>query len=239
MTATRDEGEALVAELIERAPHPDPYPLYRRLREIAPVFRSQALGAVFVTGHAENIELHTNPRLRTAFAPKFTPRRVEELADYVQGRVDLLLDLVETRPDPDLSRDFAQQIPAGVICHLLGLPESLHDEGLRWARSFSAATLAVPVISDEVLAAADHAVRSGTERLEAEVQARRMEPTGDLLSDLVLDARRRGRAQRRGGDRSRLSALHRRLDHDRRDHWSRLEHAPRPPRADGDATRTA
>jgi cytochrome P450 len=58
-----EEGESLIAEIVHwGGPHPDPYPIYRRLREIAPVFRSERLGQWVVTGYPEVVDLHVKHR---------------------------------------------------------------------------------------------------------------------------------------------------------------------------------
>jgi cytochrome P450 len=219
------EGEALIAELMDYGgPHPDPYPIYRRLREIDPMFRSERLGLRVVTGHQEVLELHTNrslglarnadvaradprfrhssyfqflprmtpwidppqhTRLRQLFAPAFTPRRINALEGYVQDYVDRLLDEAEQRETPDLIGDFAVRLPVATISHLLGLPEEVHEAGLRWAQSMAEAILSVEGIDDELLAVVDASVSEGAAYLAEQIAERRVRPREDLLSALI------------------------------------------------------
>ena len=52
------EAEDILAELVEQGPHPDPYPLYDRLRAISPVIYSERLGKWYVTGFDTVAEVH-------------------------------------------------------------------------------------------------------------------------------------------------------------------------------------
>lgn len=56
-----DEAEGIVRELLVPFAVSDPYPLYRRLREIAPVFYSQAMDRWVVTGYEACLELLRSP----------------------------------------------------------------------------------------------------------------------------------------------------------------------------------
>jgi cytochrome P450 len=54
----RNEAEAIVASLMDGTMQPDPYPLYHRLRELAPVFYSEKLRMWFVSSYKGNFDLH-------------------------------------------------------------------------------------------------------------------------------------------------------------------------------------
>lgn len=73
-----EEAESLLAELMDfGGPHPNPYPIYHRLREIDPMFRSERLNARVVTGYREVLEVHTNRALgqgRNAISARSDPR---------------------------------------------------------------------------------------------------------------------------------------------------------------------
>ncbi|GAB3348049.1 cytochrome P450 [Amycolatopsis echigonensis] len=74
---TSHEAEEIIAELIARGPHPDPYTLYDRLRAISPVIYSENVGKWYVTGFDEVAEVHTKHAQlgqgKTP-APKLDPR---------------------------------------------------------------------------------------------------------------------------------------------------------------------
>src|SRR5690242_17179263 len=66
-------------------------------------------------------------RMRPLISSVFTPRRVAALEPAIEQAVEVLLDrIAETGVDGapvDLMDDFAYQLPAAVICDLLGIPE--------------------------------------------------------------------------------------------------------------------
>lgn len=72
------EAEAALGEILAKGPHPDPYPLYRRIREEGPLLRSEQVGMWFATSYKANEEVMLNPSLgqgenaaRTRMEPRF------------------------------------------------------------------------------------------------------------------------------------------------------------------------
>ncbi len=61
-------------------------------------------------------------RLRRLLTPEFTLRRLDRLTPRIDAIVAEQLDQLAGADTPDLVRDFAQPIPALVICELLGIP---------------------------------------------------------------------------------------------------------------------
>jgi cholest-4-en-3-one 26-monooxygenase len=63
-------------------------------------------------------------RLRKLISAGFTPRRVADLTDRIQARVDALVDAVAGRSSCDLVTDMALWLPLHVIADLVGVPEA-------------------------------------------------------------------------------------------------------------------
>lgn len=220
------EAEEILAELVEQGPHPDPYPLYDRLREIGPVLYSERLGKWYVTGFDAVAETHLkhevlgqgdrpapmldpryddsvylrflprmtpwidqprHTRLRNLFGPAFTPRRIRDMEESIQRRVDTLLDTAEAKGGTvDFVKDVAEYIPISTICDLLGLPEAVKGIGLEWAQEMADLIL-VPlgVLDEDGLARGDRVIAQSTAYFEEVIAEREANPGDDLLSAFV------------------------------------------------------
>lgn len=126
--------------------------------------------------------LNRNPpdhtRLRRLVAAAFTQRRVQRLAPRIQYLTDELLDAIAPRTQVELISSFALPLPMKVICELLGVPAERRTEFHHWSSTVINSTLESPA----VLVAASNAMVAYLREL---VQAKRSEPTDDLLSALV------------------------------------------------------
>ncbi|MGI3899429.1 MAG: cytochrome P450 family protein [Janthinobacterium lividum] len=74
-------------------------------------------------------------RLRRLVSRVFTPRSVSDMAPWIAGMVDTLLDEAAAKPKVDLMADFALPLPLRVISEMLGIPEEwrleFHDQVVR------------------------------------------------------------------------------------------------------------
>lgn len=73
--------------------------------------------------HMANRDPPDHTRLRTLVTKAFTPRRIEELRDRIEGVCDELLAAVPPRGQLDLVREYALPIPLTIISELLGIPQ--------------------------------------------------------------------------------------------------------------------
>jgi cytochrome P450 len=73
-------------------------------------------------------------RLRGIVSQAFAPRRIEALRPRVAEIVDGLLDKIVSRGECELMSEFAIPLPMMVICQLLGIDESEHDQLLEWTQ---------------------------------------------------------------------------------------------------------
>ena len=217
----RDLDEVVASFMTPPYPY-DPYPLYRTLRESAPVYRAgdgfwyassyEAAAAVFRSpqlgqGSGPESRMRRDPRygssaalqtlaymlpfidppdhtrLRQLISRGFTPRAVERMREYLERRVDSLLDALEPSGGGDVMRDLADHIPVAVICEMLGAPDDRHSDLVEWADALVAAVH--PLVSDEHLAHADVGASRFRAYVNQLIAERRAEPRDDLLTALV------------------------------------------------------
>jgi cytochrome P450 len=181
--------------------HEDPFPIYRWLRDEAPVWRNDELGfwtlaryddvlhasvdwATFSSAQGTTLEgvfgpmiLSMDPpdhtRLRKIVSRAFTPRRIAELEVFVRDLTRDCLEPLVSRGEADVVRDLSARVPIHVISELLGLPGE-HRETVR-------------ELSDGIL----H--REPDQRTMAEANLAAGNELG-LLVWSVVDARRRRRS---------------------------------------------
>jgi cytochrome P450 RapN len=119
-------------------------------------------------------------RLRKLVAKAFTARHVDMLKPRIQAIVDELLDtMIAAGPPADIAESLSWPLPIIVICELLGVP--VEDRAL--FRGWTDLMLSMGGVDPERIREA----RSGLNGYLADLIARRrVEPTEDLLGQLVL-----------------------------------------------------
>jgi cytochrome P450 len=123
--------------------------------------------------------VHT--RYRKLVAKAFTPSRVSELRPTIELICDdLAAGLGETA---ELVSEFCVPIPTRTIAAALGVPQDRYADFKRWADA-SVATIGRSLTDEQWIDAATGVVEL-QQYFAAEFEARRVQPTGDLLSDLV------------------------------------------------------
>jgi cytochrome P450 len=122
-------------------------------------------------------------RLRRLVSRSFTPRQVERLRPTVHALVDGLLDEMAARRDVEFMSEFALPLPMAVIGELVGVPADERPGLQPYVRA--AARGIEPVLSDEEFDASIAALEYLGGYFAALLDARRREPTDDLLSALV------------------------------------------------------
>lgn len=122
-------------------------------------------------------------RVRSLVTKAFTLRRVEAMRPRMNEIVDRLLDAAAEKAETEFIEEVAHQLPAIVICEMLGTPEPDQPQLSQWASTIP--YIIAPVIDPERLAAADAALGEFFDYLGRLIGERRRRPGDDLLSALI------------------------------------------------------
>ena len=128
------------------------------------------------------LEPPRHTRLRNLVLRAFTSRRIAALAPEISALAD---DLIRALPanDFDLIGGFAQSLPVIIIARLLGVPESMAPDLLRWSNAMVGMYQA-----GRTRAMEDRAITATTEFVEfirAYIDERRETPADDLITHLI------------------------------------------------------
>ncbi|MFC5182613.1 cytochrome P450 [Actinomadura harenae] len=149
-----------------------------------PVFsRALAVGRTPGAHRRETFLIDMDPpahqRIRRLAVPAFTHRRARALTPRVDGLArDLVAAMAAAGPPADLVRDLSLPLPITVIGELLGVPPQDRDRFQGWSDAFLSSTA---FTREEIETA--HAHLDGY--LSELIARRRVEPSDDLLSELV------------------------------------------------------
>jgi cytochrome P450 len=190
----------------------DPYPIYRRLRDEAPLSFSaehslwvlsrfadvQAAGRDWRTfSSAEGVDIddsHLGPgsfldadpprhgELRKILQASFAPAPMKLLERQIAERVDELLDPLLAAGGGDFAADFALRLPVSVVAGLLGAPAADHPDLERW---YFGMLEREPGKLEVTAGAARAAAEMRAYILEA-VAARRASPRDDVLGTIAV-----------------------------------------------------
>lgn len=142
--------------------HDDPYPVYRQLRDKAPVYHNTKYGFYALSRYADCQEavrdfktfssasgvsleelkaqvpflINTDPpvhtKLRHLIVSLFTPEKVAPLETTIREMARELLAPHVARGRIDIITDFAARLPMAIICRLLGFPRQDEDQLRHW-----------------------------------------------------------------------------------------------------------
>lgn len=128
------------------------------------------------------LEPPEHTRLRRLVLHAFTSRRIAGLG---QDIADICSDLLARLPadDVDLIPAYCAQVPVRVIARLLGVPEAMGPDLLRWSSAMVAMYQAGRTRAVED--AANAAATEFTDFLTQHIKKRRTEPGDDLLTELI------------------------------------------------------
>lgn len=160
----------------------------RRFGREAPPERAPAIPPHLAPFYA--VEAHSmlelepprHTRLRSLVLRAFTSRRIEALRPEIETLSHQLIDAFPEGPF-DLLQLFGQKLPVIIIARLLGVPEEMGPDLLRWSNAMVGMYMA-----GRTRAAEDRAV-AATEAFVAfmrgYVDARRKDPRDDLITSLI------------------------------------------------------
>ncbi len=127
------------------------------------------------------LEPPRHTRLRGLVLRAFTSRRIAALGPEIEA---LSHQLVDGLPQEfDLLPAFAQKLPVIIIARLLGVPEEMSDDLLRWSNAM--VRMYTPGRTAEAETAAVAATESFVAFLRSYVEARRSQPADDLITHLI------------------------------------------------------
>ena len=128
------------------------------------------------------LEPPRHTRLRSLVLRAFTSRRIAALGPEIAALAE---DLVAAFPDGpfDLLTQFAQPLPVRIIARLLGVPEAMAPDLLRWSNAMVGMYMAgrTRATEDRAVAATGEFVAF----LRGYVEERRARPADDLITQLI------------------------------------------------------
>ncbi|TVR49399.1 MAG: cytochrome P450 [Rhodobacteraceae bacterium] len=128
------------------------------------------------------LEPPRHTRLRGLVLRAFTSRRIAGLTPEIDALAHRLIDELPDGPF-DLIDRFAQPLPVIIIARLLGVPESMAPDLLRWSHAMVAMYRAGRSRTEEERAVA--ATRDFVAFLRDYIEQRRAEPRDDLITHLI------------------------------------------------------
>jgi cytochrome P450 len=154
-------------------------------KEFAPKYGSSLLYEHHTTSLVFN-DPPAHTRVRRLIMGALSPRAIAGMEPDLIALVDRLLDGLAAKGDVDLIDDFAAAIPIEVIGNLLDVPQSEREPLRDWSLAILGAL--EPVISAEVFARGNTAVKDFLGYLEVLVERRRAKPGNperDVLTRLI------------------------------------------------------
>lgn len=129
-----------------------------------------------------DLEPPRHTRLRGLVLRAFTSRRIKALTPDIHAVCD---DLLGQMPDDsfDLIPAYCTPLPVRIIARLLGVPEEMAPDLLRWSNTMVAMYMAKRTIETEV--AANKAAAEFSAFLSGYIEQRRSDPQDDLITHLI------------------------------------------------------
>jgi cytochrome P450 len=115
---------------------------------------------------------------KNVLLPAFTPDAIRRHEPRTRAICRKLIDRFADKGGCDAAVDYAQEIPARVIAHMLGLPDDEGDRFRKWIHE----VLEVGITEPAVLM---RAIGETTKYFQAEIEKRRAAPSDDLISYLA------------------------------------------------------
>ncbi len=151
--------------------------------ELAPVIPDHLAPFYAVEAHSMlELEPPRHTRLRSLVLRAFTSRRIAALEPEITTLTHQLIDAFP-KGRFDLLQHFGQKLPVIIIARLLGVPEEMSDDLLRWSNAMVGMYMAGRDRDREDRAIA--ATNDFVDFMRGYVQARRKDPRDDLITSLI------------------------------------------------------
>lgn len=129
------------------------------------------------------LEPPEHTRLRTMVNRAFVSRHVERLKPEVSALAHRLVDAFEKDGKVELLSAFADIIPVTIIARMLGIPEEMGPQLLKWSHAYVGMYMFGRTREDEV--AADQAAMEFADYVRTVIAERRANPRDDLLTHMI------------------------------------------------------
>ncbi|MGF9562278.1 cytochrome P450 [Neorhizobium sp. JUb45] len=163
-------------------------------RQILHVASREELGLPEPQAHLKNFDLaerhslleieppeHT--RLRTMVNRAFVSRHIEKLRPEIAELAERLIDSFETNGRVELLSAFADIIPVTMIARMIGIPDEMGPQLLKWSHAYVGMYMFKRTEEDEH--AADRAAKEFAAYVKSLITERRKTPREDLLSHMI------------------------------------------------------
>lgn len=143
------------------------------------------------TAHFDKAELHSlleleppeHTRLRTLVNRAFVSRHVEKMTPEIETLANELIDRFEKDGRTELLSSFADIIPVTMIARMIGIPEEMGPQLLKWSHDYVGMYMFKRTRADED--AADRSSREFADYVRSVIAERRANPRDDLLSHMI------------------------------------------------------
>ncbi len=129
------------------------------------------------------IEPPEHTRLRTLVNRAFVSRHVEKMKPEIEALANELIDRFEKDSKTELLSSFADIIPVTMIARMIGIPEEMGPQLLKWSHAYVGMYMFKRTHEDEL--AADQAAKEFADYVRSVIAQRRAEPKDDLLSHMI------------------------------------------------------
>ncbi|MBW8300786.1 MAG: cytochrome P450 [Hydrogenophaga sp.] len=143
------------------------------------------------TKHFDAAEAHSlleleppeHTRLRTLVNRAFVSRHVEKMKPEIETLANGLIDRFEKDGKTELLSSFADIIPVTMIARMIGIPEEMGPQLLRWSHDYVGMYMFKRNRADEE--AADRSAREFADYVRGMIAERRANPRDDLLTHMI------------------------------------------------------
>ncbi len=143
------------------------------------------------TRHFDAAEAHSlleleppeHTRLRTLVNRAFVSRHVEKMKPEIEELANRLIDAFEKDGKTELLSSFADIIPVTMIARMIGIPEEMGPQLLKWSHDYVGMYMFKRTRADEE--AADRSAQEFADYVRSMIAERRANPQDDLLSHMI------------------------------------------------------
>lgn len=129
------------------------------------------------------LEPPEHTRLRTLVNRAFVSRHVERMKPELEELANRLIDGFADKGEVELLSAFADIIPVTMIARMIGIPEEMGPQLLKWSHAYVRMYMFGRTRADED--AAEQAAREFSDYVKTVIAERRAEPRDDLLTHMI------------------------------------------------------